>query len=324
MAMIGSERLGQVAGQWPFAAQKDPFPRHKNVIKDGQRLYAGKTRADRRCHFPFDRRRSAATDHGDARRIGGDGKGHRIVGILLAHVAGGQHDELVGVGSQGVMGLGAAYHDTVLVLFHHVQIQIGVGLLVGPQRTVALDVGHGRVAHQVILLKVLDVFQQPGVVASTEHAVGVVGDNGQSIERIHPHTALDAAGLSAVEASHLYLFLQVCRALVDVGEAIDDLAGQVRGRGDYLLNLWLLGPFVGQADDVDPRYNLRVLPGPLHLLAVHPHIVFHRRQAGDVLLRCFHGSFSFYPYISSRRGCHSSSAISTTRSKRKVRSSPAR
>jgi len=74
-----------------------------------------------------------------------------------------------------------------------------------------------------------------------------------------------------------------------VREAVDGLAGEVRGGGEHRLVFWLLRPFVGQGDDVDARDDLGMLPGSRHLVAVQPDVMLHRRQAGEVVLGGFQG-----------------------------------
>jgi hypothetical protein len=107
----------------------NPLPRDEHVLEKRQRLDTGKTRRDGRRHLALHARRRTACDHGNAGRIGRDGKRHRVVCIFGAHVARRQHDQFVRIGRQRVVGLGAAHHDSVCAPLDHVEIEIRVRLL---------------------------------------------------------------------------------------------------------------------------------------------------------------------------------------------------
>ena len=96
------------------------------------------------------------------------------------------------------MGLGAAHDDAVVALLDDVQVQVGVGLLVGREAAVALGVGHGAVGDEVVLLQVLDVVAEALVILGALGLVDLVGDRVEGVDGVHAHAALEAgAGLLA-------------------------------------------------------------------------------------------------------------------------------
>ena len=69
---------------------------------------------------------------------------------------------------------------------------------------------------------------------------------------VDAHAALDAApDLLAEKAGHVLLLVQVLGVLVDVGEAVDLVAGEMGRRGQEVLVLRLLRLVEGRPDNVD-------------------------------------------------------------------------
>ena len=113
----------------------------------------------------------------DAGPVGRQSEGDSIVRVVGAHELGGIDDDLVHIGGVGVADLGAPDDDalaglainadTVHIGLHHMDELIGIGLHVSTLVlgvTGALHVGLSAVAHQVVLLAVLDVLQQTAVI----------------------------------------------------------------------------------------------------------------------------------------------------------------
>ena len=136
--------------------------------------------------------------------IGGNVERDGVIFVCFAHGGGGHDDDFVGVEGAGLVGLGAAYHDAVFAFFDHVQVEIRVGLLVGGQRAVALGVGHGAVAHQVLLLHAGEKMEKAPVVFGAPLLIDGVGDDREGVEGVHAHAALEAAaGVRSEQAAHL-------------------------------------------------------------------------------------------------------------------------
>ena len=103
------------------------------------------------------------------------------------------------------MRLGAADHDAVLPLGHHVDEQVRVPLLVGLLAPVALHVGHAADGDQIVILEVDQKLFEALVVIRAVLLVDLIGDDVGRVERVHPGAALDAAaGLLVEGPQHFY------------------------------------------------------------------------------------------------------------------------
>jgi len=89
----------------------------------------------------------------------GSAKGDRVGLVLGAHRARRQHDNLVGVGRDGGMDLGAPHHDTVGALFDHAHVIVGMVLRGGSERAVALDVGLRHRDREVVVAAIAMVLR---------------------------------------------------------------------------------------------------------------------------------------------------------------------
>ena len=112
-------------------------------------------------------------------------------------------------------------------------LDIGAGIrLVGrPQHPVALHVRLGAAADQVFRLEagqpLLEVLMILG--GAVVQLVRFVGDVVNGVRAVDAHAALDAAAdLLAEHAGHVLFLVQVVLVLVDMGEAVDPLARQMR------------------------------------------------------------------------------------------------
>ena len=84
------------------------------------------------------------------------------------------------------------------------------------------------------------------MVVGTARLVHLIGGRPDSVESIHPDTALEAAsGLLPEETLHLDLLDEILSALVNVAEAVDRLARNVGGSGHQILVLLLLRQLIG-------------------------------------------------------------------------------
>ena len=91
--------------------------------------------------------------------------------------------------------------------------------------------------------------------------VGFVGNVVDGVGGVDAHAALDAAAhLLAEHAGHVLFLVQVVRVLMNVGEAVDALAGEVRNGRAQLLVLRLGRLIIGGADGVEAVHLQFVRP----------------------------------------------------------------
>jgi hypothetical protein len=120
------------------------------------------------------------------------------------------------------MALVPADDDSRRLAIDDVHVGVGIGLLMGTQRAVALGVGHRDAERQIPLLHVGEVGREacPMFVA----AAGVVdpgADLMDRVQRVVRQVALRAAGLLAQDAHCFQLVQQIAGRFVDVQHAID-------------------------------------------------------------------------------------------------------
>ena len=166
----------------------------------------------------------------DAFPITGDGKGDGPVFLIGHKGTGGNDHDLVSHGCFGVVHFAAADYDTVAFPFHYVKVQIGVFLLGRPLHPVAFNVGLGAAADEVLILEILQPFQEILVILGRSFVllVGFKRDGVAGVGAVYAHAALNAAAdLAAEGAGHILLLVQVFFILVNVGEAVDGLAGDM-------------------------------------------------------------------------------------------------
>lgn len=184
------------------------------------------------------------------------------------------------------MALGPADHDAVGAALHHMDVHIRVGLVVRGLAAVALGVGHSAVHRQVVVLHVDEELLEILVVVGAVLLIDLVGGGIDGVEGVHAHTALETAGrLLTQQALHLYLFHQILAGLVEVGKAVDFVAGQAGGGGHQVLILGILGQRVGHGHAVDGGTDHGVIHPVVELLAEHVHAGVQLTQGVDVLFR---------------------------------------
>ena len=196
------------------------------------------------------------------------------------------------------MQLAAPHDDPVALLFDHVDVHVGIGLLDRSLQALALHVGLGACAHQIVFLKIFKPVEEVLVIfgAAPVLFVGLKGNCVEGINGVDPHAALDAeAHLAAQGAGQVLLFVQVGGVLVDVAETVDGLARQVRGGGTQVLEGGILGPLEGDAHHIEgPLLGLVVTvdESPI-VIEVAPQ----RPQSFDVLLFCSHRPLLLWLYV---------------------------
>ena len=208
--MVASEAFHHHAGKVPFLAHEHTLVGNKHVVENDQRLVASELRVAQVHVGVFLQfagiARLATVNHEHAFSIGRNGKrnGIVLVGFLHGH---GRHDEvLVRVDGSRLVGLSSAHHNAIGTHFHDVEIEVGVGLLRGTQRAVALGVGHGTVNSQVVVLNHFQIFSEALVIFSAIFLIDFKSRGIDGVESIHSHTALEAScRLLSTEALHLHL-----------------------------------------------------------------------------------------------------------------------
>lgn len=144
----------------------------------------------------------------------------------------GHEDVPVAVDGAGLVAFRAADHNAVVAAFHHVDVHIRVGLLMGCLGAVALGVGHGAVHGQIVVLHVDEEFLEVLVIACAALLVDLIGGGVHGVEGVHAHAALEAGGgLLPQQTLHFHLLHQIIGRLVKVGEAVDFPPGQAGGGG---------------------------------------------------------------------------------------------
>ena len=170
------------------------------------------------------------------------------------------------------MGLGAPDDDAVLPLFHHMDEHVRIHLLARTQAAVALDVGHGAGHHPVIVLDLDEELLEPLVVIGAQRLIALVGNGVGGVHGVEAHAALIAGtGLLGDGTQHLGLFHQVIHRLVDVGETVDLMTGEVGGGGHEILVLRVARQGVGHGGGVHmaPDEGMIDDGGAVQQLALH-------------------------------------------------------
>lgn len=123
------------------------------------------------------------------------------------------------------------------------------------------------------------------MIAGAVFLVHLIGGGVHRIECVHAHTALEAGGgLLAQQALHLHLLHQILGGLVDVGEAVHPLPGQVGHGGHEILIFRHLGQIIGHAHAVQGGAQNGIVHGIFNFLAEHVHLHIHTADAVDILL----------------------------------------
>ena len=274
LAVIAGEALHHHAGELILAVEEDVLIGDEYVVQHHQSLLTaelGVADINRGALLGLAGVAGlAAVDHVHTLGVGGAGKADRPILIRLTHGNGGHEDVPVGVDGAGLVALGAADHNAVGAALHHMNEHIGVGLIVGGLGAVTLGVGHGAVHGEVIVLHVgqelLEVFVIVGAVLLIHLERG--GEHG--VEAVHAHAALEAgSGLLAQQALHFHLVHQVLGGLMQMGEAVDGVAGEAGFHGHEIGVLGILRQRVGHSHAVDRGTDHGVIHPVVDLLAEH-------------------------------------------------------
>ena len=235
LAVIAGEALHHHAGELVLAVEEDVLIGDKHVVENHQCLLSaefGVAHVDAALLHLAGIAGLAAVDHVQPLGVGGAGEGHGVIPVRLAHGDGGHEDVPVAVDGAGLVAFRAADHNAVVAAFHHVDVHIRVGLLMGCLGAVALGVGHGAVHGQIVVLHVDEEFLEVLVIACAALLVDLIGGGVHGVEGVHAHAALEAGGgLLPQQTLHFHLLHQIIGRLVKVGEAVDFPPGQAGGGG---------------------------------------------------------------------------------------------
>ena len=306
--MVGGKQLDQFARVGVLPAHKNPLPGHEHILEDDHRLVPAKPVIADIDLTPLQLAGVAglpAEYVQDPLCIRWHCARHAVDPVCLLQAAGGHHQDFMRIDRPGLVNLGAPDGDTVLVFRHHPHEQVGVGLFRRGELAVALRVCHRSIDDQVIPLHVGKVLPETLVVVSPQILVHMVGDYIQRVEAVHPHAALEAAGrASPQQALHLNFFNQVVCPLVQVGEAVHPLAGQVRLGRHQVLVFKLIRQFVRHRNRVQRGPDHGMVDSFLDFLTEHKNPFLHTPQAIEIVLSGLdHGFILFYLICNNPRLC---------------------
>ena len=291
LTVIAREALHDHARELVFAVEEDILVGDEHVVEDDQGFLPAEfavAHIDAAVLHLARVAGLAAVDHVQTLGIGGAGKRHGIVPVLLAHGDGGHEDVPVGVDGPRLVALRAADDDAIVAAFHDMHEHVGVGLRVGSLGAVALGVGHRAVHCQVVVLHIDEEPLEVLVVVRAALLVNFVGAGKDGVEGVHAHAALEAGGgLLPQQTLHFHLFHQVLAGLVQVRKAVYLMTRQAGGRGHKLLILRILRQRVGHGHAVDGRADHRVIHPVVDFLPEHVHAGVQLAQGVDVFL-CGH------------------------------------
>ena len=108
---------------------------------------------------------------------------------------------------------------------------------------------------------------------------------------VHADAALEACRrLLSEETLHLDLLDQIVSALMDVGEAVDLLPGQMRGCSHQIFILRILRQLVCHGKGIQRRTDDRMINRIFNLLAEHPEVQMELSEGLDILVSCHHNA----------------------------------
>ena len=140
-AMEAHEGQREQSGEIDLALQEHALLGHEHVVEDRQRLHHLVPRADRMLEIVFVRAAVRRREQLQSRRVDRQRERDRVSLVLGAHRTRRQHDHFISIGRDAGVDLRAAHDDTVGALLDDSHVVVGMVLLRGPERAIALDVG---------------------------------------------------------------------------------------------------------------------------------------------------------------------------------------
>ncbi|MPM24389.1 hypothetical protein SDC9_70871 [bioreactor metagenome] len=290
LAMIAGKAFHHHAGELILAIQEEVLVGNEHMVQNHQGLLTAEL-----CVANIDGAALqlagvaalAAVDHVHALGIRRAGKGNCPVLVSLTHGDGRHENVPVGVDGAGLVALGPADHNAVRAALHHMHIHIRVSLLMRRFGAVTLRIGHRAVHRQVVILHHFQELLEVLVIVRAVCLIDLIGRGEHRIEAVHAHAALETgSGLLAQQTLHLHLVDQILRGLMQMGKAVDGVAGQAGLHGHKVRVLGILRQCVGHGHAVDRRSDHRIIYPVFDLLAEHINSGIELAQRVDVLLRC--------------------------------------
>ena len=152
-----AERVREHRRVMRLAVEEHALVRNEHVVEDHEALRHVVPARDRERAQVAVARRIGGVHDAHARRGDRHHRGDRVRLLARLHRLRRDGHQVVGVGRARDVELRAADHDTVRVAVHHAHVQVGIVLLGGRQRAVALRVGDALDDAEVFLLRAIDV-----------------------------------------------------------------------------------------------------------------------------------------------------------------------
>ena len=273
VTMVMSEHQGKVAAILGDTVavetvQEHAILRDKHIIKDSQRFNVADV-SPWRINVLTLVMLTGQSHQLDAGPVCRQSEGQSIGSIILAHKLGGINNDLINIGSAGVADLCTANDDTLAGLAVdadaiHVHLNdmdelIRVGLHVSAlvlriART--LHIGLSTVAHQIVLLTVLNVLCQTIEVVCTAGLITVIGNREDSVQSIGTHAALHATTDTMTDqTSHQLLLQQIIHGVMNMRRAIDVVTGDVAFCNTNILITRIICCFIAFAHNIGAANN---------------------------------------------------------------------
>ena len=192
------------------------------------------------------------------------------------------------------MNLAAFDNDTVLQSLLNAHIRAGIRLLGRTQHPVTLYVRLGAASDKIFRLEtgqpLLEILMILG--GAFVHLVRFIGNIVNGVRAVDAHAALDAAAdFLAQHSGHVLFLVQIFLVLMNVGETVDPLSGQMRNCRAQIL-IFRLGRFIIGCTDGIETIHLQLVR-PVNQLAVVVNVPLHLGQTFNVILLLFSWWYSF-------------------------------
>ncbi len=173
MELHEGERGG--AGQIVAPLEEHPLPGNEDVVEDGERLDHFVGGGDGPVEGIVGAVQKVGAVEPQSRSGDGHAEGHRPGLVSRTHAAAGEDDDLVHVGRARGVDLGAAHHDSIGPLLHHVDVEVRVFLLRWALAAIAFYVGlrdcQRQVAVAASLVEVIETLQALLLAGAPQHAL---------------------------------------------------------------------------------------------------------------------------------------------------------
>ena len=194
LPMVTGEPLHQRAAELILAAHQHVFPGDEQMIEHHQRLMPAElliAYIERAAFQLAGIAGLSAVDVENSFRISRRNKAHRIVSIFFGHGDCRHNQYPMGIQSTRLMGLGTANDNAVFALFHHMNIQIRVGLHARRKTPISFGISHCAIDSPISLLHFSQEVFKPLMVFCTKFQVHFKGDAVYCVDGVHPYATLE-------------------------------------------------------------------------------------------------------------------------------------